>query len=216
MSRSDNMSHTFWRRPTPVHCTPDELTDIIIGPRGVFEVPLDAYNEVYPGIILGDGTTALCVSKLKSMGVTHVLNTAWGKDRSFGLINTSSSFYRSSGIHFHGIEAIDVSSFSLKQFFNEAADFIESALLSGGKVYVHCQMGISRSSTLVLAFLMIKRGWTAQQAMRTVRSRRQIIPNEGFLRQLCQLNEDLIVERQTELRRQRLMNPYASSSLVSA
>lgn len=210
-----NPSFSSWRRPVPVSCTPDELTDIIIAPRGVYEIPTDPFNEVYPGIILGDGTTALCVMKLRSLGVTHVLNAAWGKDRSFGLINTSNNFYKASGIQFHGIEAIDVPSFSLKRFFGEAADFMEEALRSGGKVYVHCQMGISRSATIVLAFLIIKKGWTAQEAVRTVRARRQIIPNDGFLRQLCQLNEEQIIERQTLLRRQRLANPYASRNLIA-
>ena len=209
-------SSSSWRRPAPVSCTPEELTDIITAPRGVYEIPTDPYNEVYPGIILGDGTTALCAMKLRSIGVTHVLNTAWGRDRSFGLINTSKNFYKAAGIQFYGIEAIDVPSFSLKRFFQETADFIDEALLSGGKVYVHCQMGISRSSTIVLAYLMIKKGWTAQEAVRTVRARRQIIPNDGFLRQLCQLNEELIIERQTMLRRQQLANPYASGSLIAA
>lgn len=198
-----------WRRPSPPACTPDELTDIILGPRGVYEIPTEPYNEVYPGIVLGDGTTALCVLKLRSIGVTHVLNAAWGKDRSFGLINTSRHFYSSAGIRFHGIEAIDVPSFSLKRFFHEAADFIDEALASGGKVYVHCQMGISRSSTIVLAYLIIKKGWSAQEAMRTVRSRRQIIPNDGFLRQLCQLNEEQILEREAQRRRRRLPSPYS-------
>ena len=212
-------AHTLassWRRALPPACTPDELTDIILGPRGIYEIPSDPYNEVYPGIILGDGTTALCVLKLRSIGVTHVLNTAWGKDRSFGLINTSHHFYHSAGIRFHGIEAIDVPSFSLKRFFRETSDFIDEALRSGGKVYVHCQMGISRSSTIVLAYLMIKKGWTAQDAMRTVRSRRQIIPNDGFLRQLCQLNEEQIAEREAQRRRQRFSNQFSVENLVAA
>jgi hypothetical protein len=183
----------------------------------MYELPTDPFNEVYPGIILGDGTTALCVMKLRALGVTHVVNTACGKDRSFGLINTSSNFYKASGIQFLGFEGIDVPAFSLKRFFKEAADFIEEALLSGGKIYVHCQMGISRSSTIVLAYLIMKQGFTAQEAVRTVRARRQIIPNEGFLRQLCQLNEEQIIERQTALRRQRLANPYAAgTNLIAA
>jgi protein-tyrosine phosphatase len=61
---------------------------------------------------------------------------------------------------------------------------------------VHCKEGISRSSTLVLAFLMIKRGFTAQNAMRTIRREREIRPNIGFLKQLCYLNDILIDKRE--------------------
>ena len=38
---------------------------------------------------------------------------------------------------------------------------------------------------------MIKRGMSPQEAMRIVRSRRQIIPNNGFLKQLCRLADQL-------------------------
>ena len=109
----------------------------------MYEIPTDPYNEVYPGVIIGDGTTALCIMKLKSMGITHVLNAAYGKDASFGLINTSASFYAASGIKFLGIEAYDMQCFDMSPFFNQAADFIDEALASGGKCYVHCRMGKS-------------------------------------------------------------------------
>jgi hypothetical protein len=60
-----------------------------------------------------------------------------------------------------------------------------------GKVMVNCKQGASRSATLVLAFLMIKRHLTVQDAVRTVRAKREIAPNPGFLQQLCDLNEKL-------------------------
>src|SRR4051794_23033696 len=66
-----------------------------------------------------------------------------------------------------------------------------------GKVYVHCRMGISRSATLVLAYLIMKRGLSAQEAVRTVRKHREIIPNQGFLKQLCELNE-LVLKKKAE------------------
>lgn len=65
-----------------------------------------------------------------------------------------------------------------------------------GKVLVHCLQGLSRSATLVLAFLMIKKGMTVTEAVETVRSKRRIYPNDGFLQQLCDL----------EMRMQRLNN----------
>lgn len=56
---------------------------------------------------------------------------------------------------------------------------------------VHCKVGASRSATIVLAFLMIKRYMTVQEAVRMVRAKREIAPNEGFLQQLCDLNDKL-------------------------
>lgn len=124
-------SVSWWRRSSP-SCSPDELTAIIVSPRGCYEVPCDPYNEVFPNIYIGDGTTALCTSLLRSIGVTHVLNAACGKDRSLNLINTSKGFYRESGIKFLGIEAYDMPSFCLSPFFREAADFIDDAIQNKG------------------------------------------------------------------------------------
>lgn len=78
-------------------------------------------------------TTALCTGLLRRLGVTHVLNAAMGKERQYCLINTSQSFYKSSGIQFHGVEALDLSSFKLDRFFEESAEFIDRALASGGE-----------------------------------------------------------------------------------
>ena len=60
-----------------------------------------------------------------------------------------------------------------------------------GKVLIHCMMGFSRSATIAIAYLMIRRGMTAQEATRTVRAKRKIGPNDGFLKQLCELNKEL-------------------------
>lgn len=68
--------------------------------------------------------------------------------------------------------------------------------MSIGKVLVHCQMGISRSSTCALAYLMICRKMSAADAIRTVRLRRDVWPNEGFQQQLADLDNELKRERQ--------------------
>ena len=57
-------------------------------------------------------------------------------------------------------------------------------------------MGMSRSSTCVLAFLMIKRGMTACEAIEQVRTRREIRPNNGFLEQLANLDNKLRRDRE--------------------
>ncbi|GFR30798.1 dual specificity protein phosphatase 3 [Trichonephila clavata] len=133
----------------------------------------------------------MCTSLLKRMGITHVLNAAQGKEKNCGLVNTWPGFYTQSGIQFLGVPAFDNIVFRIHPYFEEAATFIDEALKSGGKVLVHCQAGISRSATLVCAFLMLKRGFTAQEAVKSVRKNRAIIPNDGFLRQLCDLNDKL-------------------------
>ncbi|GMI41046.1 hypothetical protein TeGR_g1936 [Tetraparma gracilis] len=63
--------------------------------------------------------------------------------------------------------------------------FIESSLASG-TVLVHCEHGVSRSATVVIAFLMKERHITAIEALRHVRELRPLVcPNEAFLEALC-------------------------------
>lgn len=60
-------------------------------------------------------------------------------------------------------------------------------------------MGVSRSATLVLAFLMICEELTLMEAARTVRQHRDICPNPGFLNQLRHLDQRLTRERKRKL-----------------
>ncbi|KAJ3574685.1 hypothetical protein NP233_g1586 [Leucocoprinus birnbaumii] len=63
--------------------------------------------------------------------------------------------------------------------------FIQEALQEGGRVLVHCVMGVSRSTTVVAAFLMKHRKMDARSALRYIKQRRpQVHPNYGFIKQL--------------------------------
>lgn len=48
-------------------------------------------------------------------------------------------------------------------------------------------VGLSRSATIVLAYLMIKRGLSLEAAGKSIRRHREVRPNDGFLRQLLEL-----------------------------
>ncbi|GAB6026224.1 hypothetical protein CHUAL_012431 [Chamberlinius hualienensis] len=179
----------MWRSKVEPLCTTRELVNIIVAPSGgIYVLPTDPYNEVYPNIFVGDVSTALCTQVLKRIGITHVLNAAQGKEK-FYFVNTSAGYYEMHGIKFLGIPAVDFMNFKMEPYFEQAADFVEEGVKAGGKVLIHCRVGVSRSATLALAYLIIKKGMTAQDAMRTVRAQREIIPNPGFLQQLCDLNE---------------------------
>lgn len=67
-----------------------------------------------------------------------------------------------------------------------------------GKVLVSSEMGISRSAVLVVAYLMIFHSMAILEALMTVRRKRAIYPNDGFLKQLRELNEKLMEEREGE------------------
>ncbi|XP_034427330.1 dual specificity protein phosphatase 13-like isoform X2 [Hippoglossus hippoglossus] len=88
--------------------------------------------------------------------------------------------------------ADDSTHFDLDVYFQPAADFIQKALKSpDGKVLVHCIMGMSRSSTLVLAYLMIHRQLPLKRALQKLIQKRAIYPNRNFLALLLDLDLQL-------------------------
>ncbi|XP_065111714.2 dual specificity protein phosphatase 3b isoform X2 [Paramisgurnus dabryanus] len=169
-----------------------QLNDLLTDENGDFHMPSKNFNEVYPRILLGNQSVATNINRLQQLGVTHILNAAEGVSDMH--VNTGAEFYSSTGMIYHGVPAFDTDHFDLSVYFEEASKFIQTALTMKGKVYVHCQKGYSRSAALVIAYLMLYHRMNVHTAVATVRERREIGPNDGFLRQLCQLNNRLKCE----------------------
>ena len=67
----------------------------------------------------------------------------------------------------------------------EVKDFIDACLRAGGKVLVHCNDGMSRSGSLVIAYIMQTYGIDFKAALNHVQQRRFCVqPNDGFEQQL--------------------------------
>ncbi|KAF9464366.1 protein-tyrosine phosphatase-like protein [Collybia nuda] len=90
-----------------------------------------------------------------------------------------------SGVCHMRISVEDVDYADLLIHLPSACQFIDQALRNGGNVLVHCVQGISRSATVIAAYLMWSRRLGATQALDVVRAARdQIWPNPGFQEQL--------------------------------
>jgi len=84
------------------------------------------------------------------------------------------------------IEAKDNDNELLIDHFIESINFIETILKNSKSIFIHCVAGISRSSTIVISYIMWKNkiGW--KQAMAMIKTHRDIIdPNDGFRYQLA-------------------------------
>lgn len=68
--------------------------------------------------------TALDRYSLEKEGFTHILNAAHGQRN----VDTGAEYYSSMSVEYHGVEADDLPTFDLSQFFYSASKFIDNAL----------------------------------------------------------------------------------------
>ena len=79
------------------------------------------------------------------------------------------------------VDIEDTDNAKLYKYFKECIEFIESA----DKIFIHCMCGVSRSPSIVIAYLMWKTCCSLDDTYAFVLSRRIYIgPNDGFMEQL--------------------------------
>ncbi|OWM74209.1 dual specificity protein phosphatase 1B-like isoform X2 [Punica granatum] len=136
--------------------------------------------EIEKGLFLGAYCHTCDREKLKSSNITHVLSVA----------NLRPTY--PDEFIYKVIDVLDMPDASIKNHFDECFEFIDEAKRRGGSVLVHCFMGVSRSVTVVVAYLMKKRGMSLSQALEHVKQRRpQASPNIGFIQQLQDFQNSL-------------------------
>ena len=79
------------------------------------------------------------------------------------------------------IDIGDLYSENIIKYFKECIEFIEKS----GKSFIHCTCGVSRSASIVIAYLMWKSHSSFNDTYLFIKKRRpEIDPNNGFRRQL--------------------------------
>lgn len=138
------------------------------------------------------GVEALCPArKLKELGITCIVNAA-DADLYRDIEHEMQDGLKDFDVKIIGAE--DTPAYNLGAHFEVIADFIEAGRAKGG-VVVHCAAGISRASTSACAYLLIKEHWTLEAAYARVRGVRPCCrPNQGFWRQLRELEASLILQ----------------------
>ena len=118
---------------------------------------------------------------LSKYGITHICTIGTGLNPKYPTLYT----------YLH-VSELDTPGANLRKHFEKCTAFINQAIAEGGKVLVHCYAGISRSSTIVIQYLMKEYGMKFAQAHLHVRNQRWFIcPNPGFKKQLLAFEKEL-------------------------
>lgn len=135
-------------------------------------------------IFISNAECALDKSLLKKLNITGVINAAEGE------VQSGYHYYQDIGIDYLGLALVDLPHENISLYFDKAANFIDQCLARKGKVLSHCAMGISRSATIVVAYLIKYCGMDTFEAISFLRQKRGIInPNPGFIKQLQQFQK---------------------------
>eukprot|EP00697_Spironema_sp_BW2_P009468 gnl/Spiro4/24340_TR12094_c0_g2_i1.p1 gnl/Spiro4/24340_TR12094_c0_g2~~gnl/Spiro4/24340_TR12094_c0_g2_i1.p1 ORF type:complete len:258 (-),score=53.43 gnl/Spiro4/24340_TR12094_c0_g2_i1:131-859(-) len=154
---------------------------VAVGQR-VMNAVVSEMSEITPNVFLSGQGPAEHKQMLKDLGITHIVNVGGG--------DCPNLFPRD--FRYHTITVEDAPSSLISRFFEDSSQFINQAVMQGGRVLVHCTFGISRSPTIVMAYLIKFLEMSRRDAEAHVRDVRPMInPNPSFLKQLEELEHQL-------------------------
>lgn len=147
----------------------------------------------YPSVVIngklyqGKGEQATSVRVVKDLKITHIVNITKEHPNAFP-----------DKISYLKLPIDDERASNLLKHFEETSEFMEAAFKMKGVVLVHCNLGVSRSSSVVLAYLMKSQQISLEKALQFLKSRRSCArPNIGFLTQLSQWELKILGEKVT-------------------
>ena len=131
-------------------------------------------SKIFNWLYLGCYRNACDKQEIKDLGINYVLNCA---------IECVESFPK--GVKYCHLKLNDMPFFKITPHLERATSFINKAQINNGIILVHCQLGISRSTSCVIAYMIKYMGYTAMSALNFIKKKRpQVMPNFGFLQQL--------------------------------
>lgn len=145
------------------------------GPGYVVDLKPDLQvASVMPCLCMGSQDITQDANLLNSYGITHILSLGIAVNKLQGFI-------------YHFINMLDLPEFKLTDVLHECFEIIDSVrnTESGGVVFVHCNAGVSRSASVVIAYVMKTNNCTYAEAFELLKRERPAVnPNPGFVSQL--------------------------------
>ena len=138
-------------------------------------------SEIVPRLYVSDLAFVENPAALASLGITHVLSAMRGYVALPHPIKRAQC-------------PLDDLPFSeLAAHLPQTTAFLRAALMDpNARVLVHCVEGVSRSTSVVAAYLIAEYGWSPAQAIQCVKTRRRAAePNFGFVQQLQEYADSL-------------------------
>ncbi|XP_067396299.1 dual specificity protein phosphatase 22-A-like isoform X2 [Emydura macquarii macquarii] len=154
-------------------------------------------SKVVEGLYLGNIRDSEDGDNLTKHGVTHILSVHNNarpvlEDMTYLCISASDSYSQ-----------------NLIQHFKDSIKFIHECRLRGGGCLIHCLAGVSRSTTILVAYLMTVTDLSWEECLAATKVVRSYVsPNFGFQQQLQEYEMTLLREYRAWVRREYGKNPF--------
>lgn len=113
-------------------------------------------SQILPNLLVGSYPgSSKDIDRLRREGVTAVLNVQTDEDTAYWGVNWYhlEPYYHEVGIEVRRVPVRDFDADDLRQKLPKCVEVLDELLHQGHTVYVHCNMGVNRSPSIVIAYL---------------------------------------------------------------
>lgn len=147
--------------------------------------------QILPNLYLSSEGPAKNLTLLKQLQINYILNLTGYK---FNSTELRFQFDYPSEFTVLHIKINDDMNVNITDYFDQALAFIHSSIGNScsNRILIHCEAGISRSATIVIAYLMQYHHQSLKDAYEFVKQRKNNIdPNMNFMQQLIQFEKQI-------------------------
>lgn len=160
--------------PTPQLPTPEEYKPI----------SLHNCDQILPRLYLGGVQSVADPQIVADQGIRAVCCCLRDLEYPDSEFNKDLSYFR--------VDVEDMGHEPIELYFPQATEFIHSWISREQTVLVHCRAGVSRSASVVMAYLMQYQNYSLHDAFFLVRAHRSVVsPNIGFMEKLGNFEEEV-------------------------
>ena len=179
-----NKSFSAFKRKYPFLCIAENQDDDDV-------IPEDYPNEVIVNkVYLGDFNHAKNWDAIKYLKITHVINAT----------TNIPNHFEEHGVAYLNVKVDDEKDAEINEHFEQTNKFLDDVSDKDEcRVLVHCQMGVSRSATIVIAYVMHRNGCSFDEAFKLVKNCRICIrPNAAFEAHLREYEKVILAKKMKE------------------
>ena len=149
---------------------------------------MEIVHEILPGLYIGNARFSRNRDELERLEITHILNCAKELQCWYIEVILNQDF-----VYFK-LPFKDTLDQRILEDLSITTRFIDEALTNRKKVLVHCYAGVSRSASVVIAYVMFRQRVNLDSALCFVLEKHSNTrPNASFLEQLGQYESQLLL-----------------------